>query len=127
MRVVTVYLVIAGFWTWIGLWWIILIHKTALIPNLGVLGRGACIAFACFASAYALYRRSRFAIPCIVAIPITQWLAFASMYPSRLGVTDTQVDFAYFRQLPPVLVANIIFYSVMTFYALWLWRRRNLI
>jgi hypothetical protein len=127
MHVAMIYLVIAGLWAWVGLWRELILEKAPLsFAYLGVYCCVMLVAVACFAAAYAMYRRSKFAVPLIAIVPIAQWIAFAILIPEHAGVTDVAVDYAYIRQLPPMLKIDIAFYVALTLYALFLWRRGRL-
>jgi hypothetical protein len=126
MRLVIGYLLIAGAWTWAGMWWAILVKQIPIAANANVYGVGLVIALACFGAAYAMYRRNKLVIACIAIVPVAQWVGFAILSPHRVAATDFVVDINYLRQLPPLFVADIAFYIVLTLYAAMLWKRRAL-
>jgi hypothetical protein len=126
LYVVAIYLLVAGLWTGGILLWTLTVRRTPLLPHLDVVSVGALMATACFAAGYALFRGSKFALLFIIAIPVLQWLAFARLYPDQVGPAGYSLDLAYFRQLPPLLLANLAFYAAIVLYALFLWKRKRL-
>jgi len=126
MKVAIGYLTVAGLWTWAGLWWVLSSGKSPFThyPQIYVCGAG--VAGLCFVSAFLMYIRSKVSILLIAAIPIAQWFAFKPMFPERFVFSEFETASDYFRQLPPALQFDIIFYIVLIIYALFLWKHRRL-
>jgi hypothetical protein len=126
MWVVTFYLFVSGLWTSTGLVSGFVFNGVPLMPNLGIALSGLLMIAACFAGAYTLYRGSRLALLCIVLIPVVQWMGFALLFPGRVGISHFSINLDYFRQLPPLLLANLAFDGLIVLYALFLLKTRRL-
>ncbi|MDB6156710.1 MAG: hypothetical protein JWO04_416 [Gammaproteobacteria bacterium] len=126
LRMIVAYLVIAGFWSWGWLCWLVIGLHAPVVQNFGTFVLGLVIATAIFASAYAIYRRSKFAVPLLAVIPILQWIAFARLLPTQVSPSDFSLDFAYIRQLPVALKADLIYYIPLVVYTAFLWKRGEL-
>lgn len=126
LKTAAIYLLANGLWVWGMLCYAVIVDGMPLAPYAVSIAYGLLIAAACFAAAYALYRGRKAAIACIVAIPVLKWLAFAHLLPDQVGMSDSSLDLAYLRQLPPALLMNLAVFGAMALYALYLLKTRRL-
>jgi hypothetical protein len=124
LRMIFTYLVIWGFWSWGRICWAVIVLHVSIAQNITKLG--LAITAALFSSAYAFYRKSKFAVPLLLIVPVLQWIAFAMLLPDQVNPSNFYVDAAYFAQLPRPLKIDLACFVPLAIYTAFLWKRGEL-
>jgi hypothetical protein len=122
---VTIYLLIAGLWTWCGVWWALLIDRMPLMWASGAALFALAQALCSFGAAYGVYRKSIGTLLLLLAILALQCHAFAQLYPTEMSLQDRGFDLDYLRGLPRQLQLSIGSYIGVGLYLLVLRRSRR--